>query len=104
MEPFVNDHAMYQLERLLKELEDAGTYPLSAIEKCHQEAWQLIDEIAMIPSGRGKQDAYDRVYGTKSVGPSKVFKLRVRYKYREGDNFPTVGSIASSRSQPDIRF
>ncbi len=77
---------------------------MSTILQCDQEIQDLLTEVMDLPRERGKQGLIDREFGTKSVGPSKNFKIRVRYKCKDGENLPTVGSIASMRSQPDIRF
>ena len=95
---------MNQWINLILSLRDAGAYPLSVIIRCDQEIEDLLTEIITIPREKGKQDSIDRKHGTKSVGPSPIFGIRVRYKYRTGEDLPTVGSISSTRSLPDIRF
>jgi hypothetical protein len=104
MQPIISTHAKNQWIDLIWSLRNAGTYPLSVILQCDQEIQDLLSEVMTIPKDKGKQDDIDRKYGTKSVVPSKTFKIRVRYKYQDWQDLPMVGCIASTRRRPDIRF
>ena len=99
----ISEHALGQWQDHLQNILDAKI-PESVRDKSDAEIRELLAEIPRVRKGRGKRDAIDREYGTFSVGPTKTFGIRIRYAYREGDDYPTVGSIASNWKLPDIRI